>query len=108
MKKPDIRIPDDIVITCYVAAGVVSEICNVDESEMFSRSRRDHLVFARHMLFYVMHVLFNCHYNYLQALYGWDRTTLIHAIDAIQDRLDTERDAVYKLRSIMYLLEGSR
>lgn len=104
MNQPTHRLSDDVIITCYVAQGVVSDVCGVPEELMLSRCRNADAAYARHFLFYILNVIFCVKEKYIKSLFGWDRTSVYHAVNATSDRLATERDAVNDLKSILFLL----
>lgn len=84
----------------------ISEFYNINEKELYEKTRKKEVVKPRQVVMYILREDFNTSYPYIgQKLGGRDHTTVIHAYEKI--RRDLEADSVLsqeieQIKSILY------
>lgn len=85
---------------------VVSEFYNIDEKNLYEKTRRKEVVKPRQIVMYLLREDFNTSYPYIgQKLGGRDHTTVIHAYEKIKNDIKIDQllnQDVNKIREILY------
>jgi len=93
-------------MTAYTAPGIISytplnilKIVNIvahhfdiSVETIYSKSRKDSIKWYRYIVMYLARNCAHIAYEKIAQEFGFDHTTVISAIKATQDRIDTESD----------------
>jgi len=85
----------------------ISNFYNIDEKEIYQKTRKKEVVKPRQVVMYLLREDFNTSYPYIgQKLGGRDHTTVIHAYEKIKGDLTRDNVLSQELEQIKVLLYG--
>lgn len=88
---------------------IVAEFYNIDERNLFEKTRRKEVVKPRQVIMYLLREDFNTSYPYIgQKLGGRDHTTVIHACEKIKEDIKNDTMLEQELNSIRSLLYNNQ
>jgi len=87
---------------------IIAGFYNIDEQELYQKTRKKEIVLPRQVVMYVLREDFNTSYPYIgKKLGGRDHTTCIHAYEKIKRDLGTNTVLQQELEQIKTLLYGT-
>ncbi len=83
----------------------IAEFYNIEESNIYHKTRRKEIVKPRQLIMYILREDFNISYPSIgEKLGGRDHTTVIHSCEKIKDELKTNSSLVQELSQIRALI----
>jgi chromosomal replication initiation ATPase DnaA len=99
-------------ISPYVAPGVktsndavIANAFGIQPEKMFNRTRKREIVEARQFYFWYMMMYKDKNDSELEEMYGWDRTTVIHARKTVHLLMKTDKSFRKKAEKALKRLE---
>ncbi|HEY4506442.1 MAG TPA: chromosomal replication initiator protein DnaA [Candidatus Paceibacterota bacterium] len=103
--KNSIKPPKSITINDVIKT--IANFYNIEETELYEKTRKKEVVKPRQVVMYILREDFNTSYPYIgQKLGGRDHTTVIHAYEKIKRDLAVDSVLAQELEQIKILLYG--
>ena len=103
--KNSIKPPKSITINDVIKT--IANFYNIEETELYEKTRKKEVVKPRQVVMYILREDFNTSYPYIgQKMGGRDHTTVIHAYEKIKRDLAVDSVLAQELEQIKTLLYG--